>query len=52
MIKRELVGLISTDEFLKVFQVVPKIIEVERVIERVVENYRELPKTRDVTLKK
>lgn len=36
MIRQEIMDVIDIDDILKVFRVVPKIVEVEKVIEKVV----------------
>ena len=52
MINKEIYDIIDPSEVLRVFQVVPKLVEVERVIERVVEHFVEVPKIRDVVVTK
>lgn len=37
MINQEIMGVVNVDDILKVFRVVPKIVEVERIVEKVVE---------------
>ena len=37
MINQEILGVINVDDILKVFRVVPKIVEVEKIVEKVVE---------------
>ena len=37
MISEEIMGFVDVDDVLKVFKVVPKIVEVERVVEKIVD---------------
>ena len=37
MINQEIIDLVSVDDILKVFRVVPKIVEVEKIVEKIVE---------------
>jgi hypothetical protein len=37
MINQEILGVVNVDDILKVFRVVPKIVEVEKVVEKVVD---------------
>jgi hypothetical protein len=37
-------GVVDVDDILKVFRVVPKIVEVEKIIEKVTEKIVEVPK--------
>ena len=50
MIKKELIGIIDIDDILKIFRSIPKIVEVEKIIEKVVERVVEVPKV--VTVEK
>jgi len=43
MINQEIMGVIDVDDILKVFRVVPKIVEVEKIIEKIVERVVEVP---------
>jgi hypothetical protein len=43
MINQEIMGIVDVDDILKVFRVVPKIVEVEKVIEKVVDRIVEVP---------
>ena len=43
MINQEIMGVVDVDDILKVFRVVPKIVEVEKIIEKIVERYVEVP---------
>ena len=36
MIKQEIMGVVNVDDILKVFRVVPKIVEVEKIVEKIV----------------
>lgn len=37
MINQEIMGVVDVDDILKVFRVVPKIVEVEKIVEKIVE---------------
>ena len=37
MIRQEIMDVVNIDDILKVFRVVPKIVEVEKIIEKVVD---------------
>lgn len=37
MINQEIMGVVNVDDILKVFRVVPKIVEVEKIVEKVVD---------------
>lgn len=37
MINQEIMGIVDVDDILKVFRVVPKIVEVEKIVEKIVE---------------
>jgi hypothetical protein len=50
MIKAEIMDMVSVDDILKVFRVTPKIVEVEKIIEKIVERVIEVPKV--VTVEK
>jgi hypothetical protein len=43
MIKQEIVDLVNVDDVLKVYRVVPKMVEVEKRVEQVVEKVVEVP---------
>jgi len=43
MINQEIMGVIEVDDILKVFRVVPKIVEVERIVEKIVDRVIEVP---------
>lgn len=43
MINQEIMGVVDVDDILKVFRIVPKIVEVEKIVEKVVERYVEVP---------
>ena len=43
MINQEIMGVVNVDDILKVFRVVPKIVEVEKVVEKVVDRIVEVP---------
>ena len=43
MINAEIMGVIDVDDILKVFRVVPKIVEVEKVVEKIVDRVIEVP---------
>jgi hypothetical protein len=43
MINQEILGIVDVDDILKVFRVVPKIVEVEKIIEKIVERVIEVP---------
>lgn len=44
MIKSEIMDVVNVDDILKVFRVTPKIVEVEKLVEKVVERIVEVPK--------
>jgi hypothetical protein len=50
MIKAEIMDMVSVDDILKIFRVTPKIVEVEKIIEKIVERVIEVPKV--VTVEK
>lgn len=37
MINQEIMGVVNVDDILKVFRVVPKIVEVEKIVEKIVD---------------
>ena len=43
MINQEIMGVVDVDDILKVFRVVPKIVEVEKIVEKVVDRIVEVP---------
>ena len=43
MIKAEIMDVVNIDDILKVFRVVPKIVEVEKIVERIVDRVIEIP---------
>ena len=43
MINQEVMGVVEVDDILKVFRVVPKMVEVERIVEKIVERIIEVP---------
>ena len=43
MINQEIMDVVNVDDILKVFRVVPKIVEVEKVVEKVVDRIVEVP---------
>jgi len=43
MINQEIMGVVDVDDILKVFRVVPKIVEVEKIVEKIVERKVEVP---------
>lgn len=43
MINQEIMGVVNVDDILKVFRVVPKIVEVEKIVEKVVDRIVEVP---------
>ena len=43
MINQEILGVVSVDDILKVFRVVPKIVEVEKIVEKIVDRIVEVP---------
>ena len=43
MINQEILGIVDVDDILKIFRIVPKIVEVEKFIEKVVERVVEVP---------
>lgn len=50
MISQEIMGVVDVDDILKIFRVVPKIVEVEKIIEKVVDRIVEVPQV--VTVEK
>ena len=44
MINQEIMGVVDVDDILKVFRVVPKIVEVEKIVEKIVDRIVEVPK--------
>jgi len=43
MINQEIMGVVDVDDVLKVFRVVPKIVEVEKIVEKIVDRIVEVP---------
>ena len=43
MIKAEIMDVVNIDDILKVFRVVPKIVEVEKIVEKIVDRVIEIP---------
>lgn len=43
MINAEIMGIVDVDDILKVFRVVPKIVEVEKIVEKIVDRVIEVP---------
>ena len=43
MIKQEIVDLVNVDDILKVFRVAHKIVEVEKIVEKIVDREIEIP---------
>lgn len=43
MINQEIMGVVNVDDILKVFRVVPKIVEVEKIVEKIVDRIVEVP---------
>lgn len=43
MINQEILGVVNVDDILKVFRVVPKIVEVEKIVEKIVDRIVEVP---------
>ena len=43
MIKKEIVDLVNVDDILKVFRVAHKIVEVEKIVEKIVDREIEIP---------
>ena len=43
MIKAEIMDVVNVDDILKVFRVVPKIVEVEKIVEKIVDRVIEIP---------
>ena len=37
MINQEIMGVVDVDDILKIFRIVPKIVEVEKIVEKIVE---------------
>ena len=52
MIRQEIVDVIDVDDILRVYRVVPKIVEVEKVVEQVVERIVPVPHYVTVSLNK
>ena len=44
MIRAEIMDVVSVDDILKVFRVTPKLVEVEKIVEKVVDRVVEVPK--------
>ena len=44
MIKAELLDVFDIDDFLKVYRPVPRVVEVPKIIEKIVERIVEIPK--------
>lgn len=44
MIRSEIMDVVNVDDILKVFRVAPKIVEVEKIVEKVVDRVVEVPK--------
>lgn len=43
MINQEIMGVVDVDDILKVFRMVPKIVEVEKIVEKIVDRVIEVP---------
>lgn len=43
MINQEIMGVVDVDDILKIFRVVPKLVEVEKVVEKIVDRIVEVP---------
>lgn len=43
MINQEILGIVDVDDILKVFRVVPKIVEVEKIVQKIVDRVVEVP---------
>lgn len=43
MIKAEIMDIVNVDDILKIFRVVPKIVEVEKIVEKIVDRVIEVP---------
>lgn len=43
MINQEIMGVVDVDDILKVFRVVPKIVEVEKIVEKIVDRIVQVP---------
>ena len=43
MIRQEIIGIVNVEEILNIYRVVPKIVEVEKVVEQVVEKIVPVP---------
>lgn len=43
MINAEIMDVVNVDDILKVFRVVPKIVEVEKIVEKIVDRVIEIP---------
>jgi hypothetical protein len=48
MIRQEIMDVVEVDDILKVFRVTPKIVEVEKIVEKIVETIVEVPKIIEV----
>ena len=52
MVRKEAGDVVDIDEMLKVFQVVPRTVEVDRVVEKVIGAFMEVPVIRDVVIQR
>lgn len=43
MINQEIMGMVDVDDILKIFRVVPKIVEVEKIVQKIVDRVVEVP---------
>lgn len=43
MINQEIMGVVDVDDILKIFRVVPKLVEVEKIVEKIVDRIVEVP---------
>ena len=43
MINQEIMGIVDVDDILKVFRVIPKIVEVEKIVQKIVDRVVEVP---------
>jgi hypothetical protein len=43
MINKEIMDVVNIDDILKVFRVVPKIVEVEKIVEKIIDRIVEVP---------
>lgn len=48
MIRQEIMDVVDVDDILKVYRVTPKIVEVEKIVEKVVERIVQVPKIIEV----